>query len=109
MLSFYVVDNQTFRNLYRFASQYGPFCVTKRTVLQREMARFALPNGMYVFRVKIFRDFARWSFIFLWEKNQQPFSYNIRVAIKFCICVGEENNIQCLAVLTSILQPRYEA
>lgn len=74
MPSFYVVDNQTFRNFYRFASQYGPFCVTKRTVLQREIVRFAMPNGMYVFRVKIFRDFARWSFIFFVgeESNNHP-------------------------------------
>ena len=69
MPSFYVVDNQTFRNFYRFASQYGPFCVTKRTVLQREIVRFAMPNGMYVFRVKIFRDLRDGLLFFLWEKN----------------------------------------
>lgn len=69
MRPFYIADNQMIRNLYRFALQYGLFRVTKRTVLRREIVRFAMPNGMYVFRVKIFRDFARWSFIFLWEKN----------------------------------------
>lgn len=54
MPSFYIVDNQMIRNLYRFALQYGLFRVTKRTVLRREIVRFAMPNGMFLFDVKIF-------------------------------------------------------